>query len=292
MTPLDTRGQGWLLTSDIRKVILTIKESEEATSPILTLYGTVEYIGESVDNPGKLAVLVHTEDTKDLPVGEYWYDVTMIKTGHWFDINEYEGLYVKVDYGRIKDADDKWLEIEEGWVELTDNTVNFLQITKTGEYKITVGDYEKEGDVYKNYNLFRIITVDGKIADIYPYDDWFKQGTHSGLSFVYEAGKVLNSSNELVDVAGGSITLKANITNFIEVSADGVVSSNITRFSTGKYPLYTAKTGADSIVEVVRQENAFILDDRGVFVRGDSYIPSVKAKVSIIWSPTEAEEGI
>ena len=132
------------MTSDIRKVILTIKESEEAIAPILTLYGTVEYIGDSVDNPGKLAVLIHTEDTKDLPVGEYWYDITMIKTGHWFDINEHKGLYVKVDYGKIKDVNDKWLEVEEGWIELTNDTVNFLQITKEGIYKITTENYEKD----------------------------------------------------------------------------------------------------------------------------------------------------
>ncbi|OQB75204.1 MAG: hypothetical protein BWX89_00095 [candidate division TA06 bacterium ADurb.Bin131] len=285
VTPLDTRGQGWLMTSDIRKVILTIRESETAEA-LLELYGTVEAIGESVDNPGKLAVLIHTEDTKDLPVGEYWYDVTMIKTGHWFDINEYNGLYVKVDYGKIKDINDNWVEIEEGWIELPDDTVNFLQITKTGEYKITTGDYEKVEGVYVNYNLYRIITVDGAIADVYPYGDWFVEGTHTGLSFVYGAGKVLNSNNELIDVDAGSITLKPNITNYIEVDNTGTVSSNITRFSAGKNPLYKAKTGASDITDVIKQENSFILDDRGIYVRGDSYIPSVKSKVSIIWTPT------
>ncbi len=291
VTPLDTRGQGWLLSEDIRQVILTFRETEDAEA-LLVLYGTVEAIGESVDNPGKLAVLIYTDDTRAKPVGDYWYDVTMIKTGHWFDINEYEGLYCKIDFGRIRDADDEWLDVEEGWLELTDNTTNFVQVCKDGTYKVTEGDYEKAGDpaAYVNYNLFRIVTIDGEIADVFPFADWFDEGEHDGLDFYYGAGKVLDSSNVLQDVLAGSITLKPNITNYIEVAQNGTVSSNITRFTTDRYPLYKVVTDADSITDVERQENAFILDDRGQYVRGDSYIPSVKAKVSIIWTPTKAEE--
>lgn len=289
VTPLDTRGQGWLLSSDIRRVILTFRETEEAPA-LLILYGTVEAIGESVDNPGKLAVLIHTEDSKGLAAGEYWYDVTMIKTGHWFDINEYVGLYAKVDFGRIKDADNNWLDVEEGWIELLDDKVNFLQVTKTGEYKITELDYEKDGETYVNYNLFRIVTVGGEIADVFPFGNWFAEGTHSGLDFYYEVGKVLDESNILQDVIAGNLTLKPSITNYIEVAPDGTVSNNITRFTTGRYPLYKVVTDADSITSVTRQEMAFILDDRNILVRGDSYIPSVKAKVTVIWTPTKVEE--
>ena len=289
VTPLDTRGQGWLLSSDIRLVILTFRETEDAPE-LLKLYGTVEAIGESVDNPGKLAVLIHTEDSKGLAVGDYWYDVTMIKTGHWFDINEYEGLYAKIDFGRIKDEDTNWLDVEEGWIELLDDKVNFLQVTKTGEYKITELDYEKAGEDYVNYNLFRIVTVGGEIVDVFPFGDWFAEGAHVGLDFYYEAGKVLDGSNVLQDVIAGNLTLKPSITNYIEVAPDGTVSSNITRFTTGKYPLYKVVTDADSITSVTRQEMTFILDDRNILVRGDSYIPSVKAKVTVIWTPTKVEE--
>lgn len=289
VTPIDTRGQGWLLSSDIRRVILTFRETEDAPA-LLELNGTVEAIGESVDNPGKLAVLIHTEDSKGLAAGEYWYDVTMIKTGHWFDINEYVGLYAKVDFGRIKDADNNWLDVEEGWIELLDDKVNFLQVTKTGEYKITELDYEKDGEDYVNYNLFRIVTVSGEIADVFPFGNWFAEGTHSGLDFYYEAGKVLDESNVLQDVIAGNLTLKPSITNYIEVASDGTVSSNITRFTAGKYPLYKVVTDADSITSVTKQEMIFMLDDRNILVRGDSYIPSVKAKVTVIWTPTKVEE--
>ena len=289
VTPIDTRGQGWLLSSDIRRVILTFRETEDAPA-LLELNGTVEAIGESVDNPGKLAVLIHTEDSKGLAAGEYWYDVTMIKTGHWFDINEYVGLYAKVDFGRIKDADNNWLDVEEGWIELLDDKVNFLQVTKTGEYKITELDYEKDGETYVNYNLFRIVTVGGEIADVFPFGNWFAEGTHSGLDFYYEVGKVLDESNVLQDVIAGNLTLKPSITNYIEVASDGTVSSNITRFTAGKYPLYKVVTDADSITSVTKQEMIFMLDDRNILVRGDSYIPSVKAKVTVIWTPTKVEE--
>ncbi len=291
ITPLDTRGQGWLLTDDIYKVIFTIRE-EKDSAVILTLEGVVEAKGQTVDNSGKLAVLVHSEDTKSLPIGEYFYDVVMIKKGHWFDIESYDGLYLKIGYGRIKDTTGKlWIEIDRGWVELIDNTVNFVQITKTGEYKITTDDYEKNGEGnYVNYNLYRIITVDEGVADIYPYNDWFTEGTHSGLDFYYKAGKVLDSNNVLQDVPEGYITLKPNITNYIEIDKEGVISSNITRFSNGKYPLYKIETDEDGIITVEKQENSFILDDRAKFVRGDSYIPSVKANVSIIWTPTKVEE--
>ena len=289
VTPIDTRGQGWLLSSDIRRVILTFRETEDAPA-LLELNGTVEAIGESVDNPGKLAVLIHTEDSKGLAAGEYWYDVTMIKTGHWFDINEYVGLYAKVDFGRIKDADNNWLDVEEGWIELLDDKVNFLQVTKTGEYKITELDYEKDGETYVNYNLFRIVTVGGEIADVFPFGNWFAEGTHSGLDFYYEVGKVLDESNVLQDVIAGNLTLKPSITNYIEVASDGTVSSNITRFTAGKYHLYKVVTDADSITSVTKQEMIFMLDDRNILVRGDSYIPSVKAKVTVIWTPTKVEE--
>ena len=118
---------------------------------------------------------------------------------------------------------------------------------------------------------------------------------HSGLNFVYEAGKVLDMSNILQDVSAGFVTLKPDITNYIEVSPGGIVSANITRFTNGSYPLYIVKTEGNSIEgehieEVTRQSNRFILDDRRQFVRGDSYIPSVKAKANIIWTPTKAEE--
>lgn len=288
ITPLDTRGQGWLLTDDIYRVILTIRETKES-AVILTLDGVVEAKGQTVDNSGKLAVLVHSEDTKDLPVGEYFYDVVMVKKGHWFDIEDYDGLYLEIGYGKIKAG--AWKEIERGWIELTDDTVNFVQITKTGEYKITTGDYEKDGEGnYINDNLYRIITVEGSVADVYPYSDWFKAGTHSGLDFYYEAGKVLDSSNVLQDVSAGHITLKPSRTNYIEIDSAGVITSIITRFSSGRYPLYEVETSEDSITTVAKQENNFVFDDRAKSIRGDSYIPSVKANVSVIWTPTKVEE--
>jgi len=298
--PRDTRDKGWLLSGDVRDVILTIRETENS-AVILQLHGQVEKVGTSVDDPGILSVLVYSDDTVDLPAGDYWFDVTLIMTGHWFDVVDYDGLYLTLDYGRIKDADGEWLEVESGVVELTDNAVNFVQVTKAGAYKVTTTDYERESSsiegegAYVNYNLYRIVTLAGEVVDVFPFGDWFDEGAYSGLNFVYEAGKVLDDDNVLQTVNAGTIALRPNILNYIEVDNDGVVSANVQGFTTGKRPLYTALTATDSIdgdviTTVVKQENTFILDDRDQFVRGDTYTPSLKAEVTVTWTPTKAEE--
>lgn len=291
--PRDTRDQGWILSDDVVDVIFTIRETEEGEA-ILQLHGEVEKVGASVDDPGTVAVVVHTVDTKALPTGEYYYDITLITKGHWFDIDEHEGLYAKVDYGKVKDANE-WLEVEEGWVELTDDTTNFLQVTDSGDFEVTESDYETDSEGYANYNLYRIVTKDGEVIDTFPYSTWFAEGTHSGLDFYYEAGYVLNASNVLTAVNAGHITLKADITNYVEVSPAGVVSSNITKFTEGSYPLYTVvtettSTGYDLTATAQSTNMITELDDRSIYVRGDMYTPSVKSKCTITWTPTEVEE--
>lgn len=291
--PRDTRDQGWILSDDVVDVIFTIRETEEGEA-ILQLHGEVEKVGASVDDPGTVAVVVHTVDTKALPTGEYYYDITLITKGHWFDIDEHEGLYAKVDYGKVKDANE-WLEVEEGWVELTDDTTNFLQVTDSGDFEVTESDYETDSEGYANYNLYRIVTKDGEVIDTFPYSTWFAEGTHSGLDFYYEAGYVLNASNVLTAVNTGHITLKADITNYVEVSPAGVVSSNITKFTEGSYPLYTVvtettSTGYDLTATAQSTNMITELDDRSIYVRGDMYTPSVKSKCTITWTPTEVEE--
>lgn len=291
--PRDTRDQGWILSDDVVDVIFTIRETEEGEA-ILQLHGEVEKVGASVDDPGTVAVVVHTVDTKALPTGEYYYDITLITKGHWFDIDEHEGLYAKVDYGKVKDANE-WLEVGEGWVELTDDTTNFLQVTDSGDFEVTESDYETDSEGYANYNLYRIVTKDGEVIDTFPYSTWFAEGTHSGLDFYYEAGYVLNASNVLTAVNAGHITLKADITNYVEVSPAGVVSSNITKFTEGSYPLYTVvtettSTGYDLTATAQSTNMITELDDRSIYVRGDMYTPSVKSKCTITWTPTEVEE--
>ena len=292
--PRDTRNQGWILSSDVTDVIFTIRETE-AGDAILQLHGEVEKIGESVDDPGTVAVVVHTIDTKDIPVGEYWYDITIITQGHWFDIADYDGLYVKLDYGKVKNENDEWLEVEEGWIELTDDTTNFLQVCKDGTYKITASDYETDSEGYVNYPLCRIVTKDGEVIDVMPYSTWFAEGVHSGLTFAYGAGYVLNASDVLTAVNAGTVTLKADITNYVEVSPSGTVSANITRFTEGSYPLYevvteTTSDGYDLTATAQSTDMLDELDDRSIYVRGDMYTPSVKSKCTITWTPTQLEE--
>ena len=298
--PRDIRDKGWLLLTGVRDVILTIREAEDS-EPLLTLHGTVEYMGTSVDDPAKLAVHIHTQDTYKLSTGIFWYDITIIRTGHWFDIdtddfdfiNEYAGLYMSIGYGRIKKAEDGvWIEIEKGWVQLTDNATNCIQVTEEGLYIISLDDFVKEGEVYLYHPLYKVITLDGRILDYFPHSDWLEYDEEAsiGLEFVYKAGKYVDANYNLQDVEGGSIILKPFIKTFIEIDTDGVVSSNITRFTEGAYPLYTVETDGDNITSYVKQETGLILDSRHEFVRGDGRTPSVKAQVEVMWTPTQIEE--
>lgn len=285
--PRDTRGQGWILNSDIIDVILSISESE-TSAHILQLKGKIEQIGDSVDEPGKVSILFHSVDTKDLETGDYWYDVILQQKGHWLDIVEFKDNYILLGFGKVKDEDGNFIDVESQWVELP-YEVNFIQVSKAGEVIISEGDYQKEGENYINYNLYRVVVLDGIVIDIFPYSGWFEEGTHSGLDFYYGAGYILNNSNEIIEVEGGSITLKNNIVNYIEVSKDGVVSSNIKGFTEGRFPLFVATTEEGEITETERQENSFFFDDRSIFVRGDKFYSILKKQCRIVWTPTKIE---
>lgn len=70
--------------------------------------------------------------------------------------------------------------------------------------------------------------------------------TTIGLTWGYLAGAVRNGTS-VVRVAAGTVTLTASTTNYVEVTAAGVVSDNITAFTAGSIPLRTVVTGATTI---------------------------------------------
>ncbi len=292
--PRDTRDKGWIFSDDVIDVIFTIRETEDSEK-LLQLHGAVEKVGVSADDPGTIAALVYTEDTRALPVGNYVYDMSIKVKGHWFDVssddinflNEYAGLYLPIEYGRIKDGDDKWVEINKSWVELTNNATNYVSIDDNGEFHVNTDDFEAD-----TYNLYKVITLDGFIVDEFPHDGGFAvdEATTTGLTLGYEAGKYIDSDYALQDKASGTILLKAATVNYVEIDTDGTITSNITKFTNGKYPLFKATTGNSTITEVEEQATGVILDERVFYVRGDSYIPSVKANCEVIWTPTKVDE--
>jgi len=297
----DNEGTPLILGEDAYKVIFTIRETETAEK-LLQVEGVIESRGEDEDNPAIITAWLKPIDTKDLPVGEYWYDVEVLFKGHWFDVLETKGLYIKLDYGKVKNlTENKWIEVYASedepytWLKLEDNTVNFIQISEEGEFYVSTGDYLKDSaGAYLHYPLYRVLTQNGQVVETFPYGDWFSEGTHSGLTFNYNAGKVLGIDNSIIEIPSGSVNLYPEITNYIQVSKEGEVSVSISGFDSDKYPLYKVITGIDSaggaIQSVEKQSISYIFDDRSIYLRGDEVQTIIKDKIIIEWSPTKPEE--
>lgn len=287
--PRDTRDKGWILSDDIYRVEFNLRESETA-DVLLTAVGGVEKIGESVDDPGKVAIPLYWYDLKDLATGTYYYDVVLFQKGHQFDIADSDGLYVQISAGKVRVSAGDWTDIDEGWLALADDTVNFIELTAAGVYALGSGAYT--GGMMA---LYRVITADGEVMAEFPGDTWFEEdaSNHLGLDFAYLSGWVLNADGDaLVSVDAGTVTLKAGRTNFIEVNSAGVVSANITRFTAGAWPLFAVDCDADSITDVEAQQTDLFtaLDDREDYLRGDMRVPTVKKQCVVTWTPGQPED--
>lgn len=79
--------------------------------------------------------------------------------------------------------------------------------------------------------------------------DPFKPKAHSGLNFYYDKG-VVRADNVVEPVVAGSVALKDDAVNYIEVAMDGTVSSNTTDYTSGSVPLYKVTTASGVITEV------------------------------------------
>lgn len=85
--------------------------------------------------------------------------------------------------------------------------------------------------------------------------DPFKQGSHSGLTFVYGLG-VVRADNVVVKVVAGSISLTDDATNYIEVATNGIVSNNTSGYTSGQIPLFTVIT-ASGVITGVQDDRCF-----------------------------------
>lgn len=82
--------------------------------------------------------------------------------------------------------------------------------------------------------------------------------TSLGLVWGYLGGRVyLNGVPVLIP--NGTLTLAANLTHFIEVSATGAVSSNISGFAPDRVPLYRVVTGAVSVTSYEDHRSTLLL---------------------------------
>lgn len=73
--------------------------------------------------------------------------------------------------------------------------------------------------------------------------------TTSGLNLGLYGGN-FRSDNVVTPIAGTTVALANNATNYVEVSASGF-SANTTGFTAGRFPIYTAVTSAGAITSIV-----------------------------------------
>lgn len=73
-----------------------------------------------------------------------------------------------------------------------------------------------------------------------------RQSTCSGLTWGYYGGTISFNGGRL-QIANGTLSLTASSTNYIESTRAGVVSSNTSAFTPGRWPLYIAYTGPSTV---------------------------------------------
>lgn len=80
--------------------------------------------------------------------------------------------------------------------------------------------------------------------------------TTTGLTLGHRGGRVFNGLAN-VTTAAGTVTLTPSSTNFVEVSATGVVSANTVGFTAGRLPLWTVVTGVSAISTITRSASVY-----------------------------------
>jgi hypothetical protein len=95
----------------------------------------------------------------------------------------------------------------------------------------------------------------------------------AGLNIDFYSGTIRDGVT-IVAVSSGSLLLAASSTNYVEVSAAGVVSSNTTGFTTGRIPLAVVVTGAATITSVTDKRAWLSTDQNTVVNRVENETPS------------------
>lgn len=80
--------------------------------------------------------------------------------------------------------------------------------------------------------------------------------SHSGLDFAYKSG-VVRDDNTVSTTVADVVALADDDTNYVEVTAAGVVSANVVGFTTGRIPLFEVVTAAGAI-GAVTDKRAFM----------------------------------
>jgi len=95
----------------------------------------------------------------------------------------------------------------------------------------------------------------------------------SGLNVDFYSGTIRDGIS-IVSVAPGSLLLADDATNYVEVSAAGVVSFNTTGFTTGRIPLAAVITATGAIVSVTDKRAWLATDQNTVVTPVENETPS------------------
>lgn len=159
----DQDGVGLVLT-DVRKVIVTVRALEDDADFLIQLIGLVEYEGTGDTDPGIVAAEIMPEDISDNETpGNYWYDITVIFFGHWFDEGTHDALDFYYEYGKTAEPRDNqnplWHEVDASHVGLTDDDVNSVEVTEEGTVSANV-----TGFTVGSIPLYQVTCASGAIV--------------------------------------------------------------------------------------------------------------------------------
>ena len=289
VTCLDKDGQPVILSEAVDRALFTVRATEEAVTFLLRKWGSIEYRGESPD-AAVVAVELMPEDSKLIAAGLYWFDMWVREKGDWFDfdVDRYAGdLYFPFRYGALRLTPEgepaDWLEVAAGFVLLTDDALNYLEVDPdTG-----VVSANTTGWTEGKRKIGRVFTLDGEIVHTWPAAGWFDEGEHSGLDFYYEAGQAIDWSADppvLVSVSAGHVTLADDTVNYVQLDpTTGTVSANTRGWLSGYKPLYEVTTADGEIEDVDRQaDESGVYDERTIYTRGDRFFLVAKDKIQFI----------
>ena len=145
--------------------------------------------------------------------------------------------------------------ISGGTVALIPNATNYVQLSQESGTAVTSLAGVFPGGPYP----MAIVTTSGSgiisIVDVRPAQQLSTSDfatileRSSGLTYAYDAA-ILNTVNGPVSVVDGSVLLTDNATNYIEVSAAGTVTTNVSAFTSGRYPIAIVTTSAGVVTAI------------------------------------------
>ncbi len=147
---------------------------------------------------------------------------------------------------------------------------------------------EEGWDDEMNANLARL--------NAFAVDEWAHDvNTTSGLTFGFRGGRVWDTSGIGSIVAGGSVLLSASITNYVERTPAGVVSSNTVGFTSTSFPMAKVLTNSLAVVSVEDWRSYLPVTASGrvhprVIRAGNADIASTSAITAAINGPVEVRK--